>query len=477
MKWIITLALMWGFVGAFAQNNLNALIKDEWYEKEGSKGLQVGDRMPDLDLGKILNNYTGKTKLSDFKDKLLILDFWTTYCSNCIAAFPEMEKLQKEFGDKIQIILVNPDETEAYIQERLKQMKGVRLPNLPCVVANRNFLDSKDTHPIKKIFPLKGVPHHVWIDQNGIIRLRGHGTSTYAEKIKDFLADKPIFVTNDANMVPNINYDTKVPLYKMLGNFKKTTGTVASIVTPYTDEIFPSQNELSFTDSVSGTKTRSFINQMLVDLYWEALKAENIQNLSVLKKGFFSLNGPRFDLSVLPKDVDTTKFSEYFDRDKKVAELDYVSHRYCYEQTVSLSTSRQKQRDYMLEDLNRYFEDKLSVRGHLERRKINCYLLKEAPAVYGKSAKDTAGSKRTLSNVLSELGANKPFRRFLLDQKAEGKPYIIFSETNPKISESIKLPVNEIRDIETLRAFLKKLHIEVVEVEREFNFLVFEKTN
>src|SRR5688572_7574854 len=75
-------------------------IKDEWFWKYGSKGLQVGNKMPDIPLGVVINNKTGKTRFSEFKGKLLILDFWDTYCSSCIEGFPKMVQLQKEFGDK-----------------------------------------------------------------------------------------------------------------------------------------------------------------------------------------------------------------------------------------------------------------------------------------------------------------------------------------------------------------------------------------
>ena len=124
----------------FSQADWRLCIGDEWFNKFGSKGLRVGDSFPDIPLGKVLNNKTNKVRFSDFNNKLVILDFWNTHCSSCIAAFPKMEELQRHFGNKIQIILVNPIETEDQIQ--VVRLRGNRenfiMPDLPCIVAEPN---------------------------------------------------------------------------------------------------------------------------------------------------------------------------------------------------------------------------------------------------------------------------------------------------------------------------------------------------
>ena len=66
-------------------------IQDKWFKKFGNKGLQEGDVMPDIPLGAIINNATGKKRFSDFRGKLVILDLWYTYFSSCISSFPKME--------------------------------------------------------------------------------------------------------------------------------------------------------------------------------------------------------------------------------------------------------------------------------------------------------------------------------------------------------------------------------------------------
>ena len=71
------------------------------------KALTIGDTVPDITITNVYNYPASTIHLSDLKGKLVILDFWSTWCGACIEAFPKMEKLQKEFGDQLQVILVN----------------------------------------------------------------------------------------------------------------------------------------------------------------------------------------------------------------------------------------------------------------------------------------------------------------------------------------------------------------------------------
>ena len=70
--------------------------------------LKVGDCVPDYKLINLIN-YSSKTaNLSDLKGKLVILDFWNSHCISCIESWPNLLRLQKEFDESLQIILINP---------------------------------------------------------------------------------------------------------------------------------------------------------------------------------------------------------------------------------------------------------------------------------------------------------------------------------------------------------------------------------
>jgi thiol-disulfide isomerase/thioredoxin len=48
-----------------------------------------------------LQDFDGKTVPAEkFKDKIVVLDFWATWCGPCLAEIPELNRLQEKYGDK-----------------------------------------------------------------------------------------------------------------------------------------------------------------------------------------------------------------------------------------------------------------------------------------------------------------------------------------------------------------------------------------
>src|SRR5580658_394124 len=75
------------------------------------RSLTIGDTVPDMEFNNVINYHSPKTKLSDFKGRFVILDFWATWCGGCIEGFPHLDSMQNRFGDKLKVILVNTKET------------------------------------------------------------------------------------------------------------------------------------------------------------------------------------------------------------------------------------------------------------------------------------------------------------------------------------------------------------------------------
>ncbi len=67
----------------------------------------VGKPAPEI----VGTDVDGKTvKLSDLKGKVVLIDFWATWCPPCIAAFPELKALDTKYGDKgFEVFAVNLD--------------------------------------------------------------------------------------------------------------------------------------------------------------------------------------------------------------------------------------------------------------------------------------------------------------------------------------------------------------------------------
>jgi len=66
-----------------------------------------GKPAPKLELTQWLNTKGGKAP--DTKGKIVVLDFWATWCGPCIASIPKTNKLRKKYADKgVVIIGVTP---------------------------------------------------------------------------------------------------------------------------------------------------------------------------------------------------------------------------------------------------------------------------------------------------------------------------------------------------------------------------------
>ena len=78
--------------------------------------LKVGDTLPDLASFKL------EGKLPDgLKGKVVIVDFWASWCLPCAESFPVLDELQKKYGDKLVVIGVNVDEKAANMEKFLKK--------------------------------------------------------------------------------------------------------------------------------------------------------------------------------------------------------------------------------------------------------------------------------------------------------------------------------------------------------------------
>lgn len=158
-------------------------------------GLRVGERMPDISLGKLLNNPNGRIKTSDFKGKLLILDFWGVHCGVCIANMPEVDALQKQFGDKVQFLYVTRD-SEAAVNALLKK-RHMQQPSIPFIVADK-VLDS--------LFPHTGNPLHVWIEQDRTVFAITQFYATNPETISAYLKGEKVELPRRWDWAYNARY-------------------------------------------------------------------------------------------------------------------------------------------------------------------------------------------------------------------------------------------------------------------------------
>lgn len=117
-------------------------------------GLRIGEKAPDFEL----KTLDGKTvKLSDYRGKKVILNFWATWCPPCNAEMPDIQKYYNEADDNVEILAVNID--PQYDVKKFVRDANVTFPVL---------LDSKDE--VNTLYKILTIPTTYFIDGEGIIR-------------------------------------------------------------------------------------------------------------------------------------------------------------------------------------------------------------------------------------------------------------------------------------------------------------------
>ncbi|HEU4747632.1 MAG TPA: redoxin family protein [Gemmatimonadaceae bacterium] len=98
-------------------------------------------------------------KLASLKGKVVLLDFWATWCAPCIAAFPELKRLQKDYAPSFAVVGMTNHSQQAPADVR----KMVSLKKLPWATG----IDSKSRSYMD--FGVQNLPHQILVDQKGVI--------------------------------------------------------------------------------------------------------------------------------------------------------------------------------------------------------------------------------------------------------------------------------------------------------------------
>ena len=140
----------------------------------GTESALVGKPAPDFELELMGGK---KFRLSENKGKVIVLDFWATWCGPCIQAMPQIDKVTHEFAEKgVKLIAVNLQEAPAKIAPMLERLKLS-----PTVALDRDGV-------VAAKYAANAIPQTVVIDKDGkITRLFIGGGPKLGDQLRDAL--------------------------------------------------------------------------------------------------------------------------------------------------------------------------------------------------------------------------------------------------------------------------------------------------
>jgi DNA-binding beta-propeller fold protein YncE len=127
---------------------------------------------PDLDGGVAWINTAGPLKMADLKGKVVLLDFWTLCCINCIHVMPDLAKLEKKYPNQLVVIGVHSAKFD-----NEKDTQSIRKAVLRYELAHPVVNDAE--HKIWNRYGVNSWPTLVLIDTEGKVVGAASGEGNY----------------------------------------------------------------------------------------------------------------------------------------------------------------------------------------------------------------------------------------------------------------------------------------------------------
>lgn len=136
--------------------------------------VSVGDRAPDFVFTKTWNMESSATGLSELSGKLVLVEFWATWCPPCVANVPHLNEIHAAYAPKGLAVVAVSDETEGTIAGFIAR-QGMRYG-----VAQSSLAAAR--------YGISGIPHAFLVDAEGKIAWDGHPADLDSSTLDQVLA-------------------------------------------------------------------------------------------------------------------------------------------------------------------------------------------------------------------------------------------------------------------------------------------------
>ncbi|NDW11348.1 TlpA family protein disulfide reductase [Bacteroides sp. 214] len=127
-----------------------------------NKDLKVGDKFVDFEM---LDSNGQPRKLSEFEGKIILLEFWASWCGPCLKEMPHLKKTYDNYhkhGFEVFAVSLDVDKENWLKAIEEKRLNWTHVTELKSIANTAGF-----------IYGVSSIPNNFLIDEEGIIRARG----------------------------------------------------------------------------------------------------------------------------------------------------------------------------------------------------------------------------------------------------------------------------------------------------------------
>lgn len=122
----------------------------------------------------LTDNKSSLIDFNDYKDKVVIINFWATWCPPCVAEMPSFQKLYNSYGKKVEFLFVANDKKEK-VNQFMKDN-------------NYTFNNYFERSPTPSELVSSSIPTTYIINKKGMIVMKKKGSANWnSDKIKQVL--------------------------------------------------------------------------------------------------------------------------------------------------------------------------------------------------------------------------------------------------------------------------------------------------
>lgn len=400
-----------------------------------NKSVKVGEPLPEsfwTTSFQVVNHPQKTLDLSEDRNKLILLDFWNTWCSACLKAFPKMEQLKEQFGDKVKILAVSNQDRQI-LEKFFASKNGQRFNNVVSVAGDQLF---------HSLFPHQGVPYVVWIkdgkllsttdgvqvNENTISKVLD-GESSGLQTVIQMSRERPLMLSEDFDREKGLS---------MINYSLFAKGRIRGMG-------FGS----GFRRSGNKIYGRQFTNLSLLEIF------------STLADEIFQMRKESFSEKRRIVEVQNPILLDYI---KKADGSVEDGNLYNYEYIVPLSKADSLY-PLMLKNISEYADYSATI----EKRKVRCLVLKrtssidklrtkEGPTRFSFSMTETILKNASLYKLVNNLNALSTVSLPIVDDTG--------------ITGNVDLTMGTISDVASIRKALSKYDLDLQEEEREIDMLI-----